>query len=101
MKRLQTNYFYTYFELQAFLKQHKYKYFAGIHGTDSYTNHETYISDGKLYNLLIGRRFWHGGAFLIKQSNGLKIYQNLGGYYVNTQFGVVYVNSLIKNKKSK
>ena len=98
MKALPVTTLNTLTELNTFLEENNYKYFAGIHGTDSYINHETYVSDGKLYNILVSRRFWGGGACLIKQSNGLKVYQNLGGYYVNTQFGVVYVNSLIKNK---
>lgn len=81
-------------DIDEFVKSQGWKWFSNIRGISTYTAEDTYYEDNKLYNLVIRRR-----NYFIKQKNGLKVYHNNGGYYINTIFGRVYVNGLCNGKE--
>ena len=75
--------------IDEFIKSQGWTWFSNIHGITSYIAEDTYYEDGKVYNLVV-----RSNHFFVKHKSGLKVHINNGGYYVNTAFGRVYVNSV-------
>lgn len=82
-------------DIDGFIKSQGWTWFSNIHGIISYIAEDTYYKDGKVYNLVV--RSYH---FFVKHKNGLKVYLNNGGFYVNTEFGRVYVNGVVNGEYS-
>lgn len=76
-------------ERETFIKEQGWEWFSNIHYVTSYTAPDTYFDGKKLYNIVVCR---FGSGYFIKHINGLKVYKNDGGYYVQTCMGRVYVN---------
>lgn len=75
--------------IDDFIKSQGWTWFSNIHGITSYLAEDTYYEDNKVYNFVV-----RSNNHFVKHRNGLKLYFNMGGYYVNTIFGRVYVNDI-------
>ena len=87
--RNEVYYYFGNTDIDKFIKSKGWTWFSNIHGITSYIAEDTYYEDGKVYNLVVSSNY-----FFVKHKNGLKVYSNSGGYYVNTTFGRVYVNDI-------